>query len=58
MVTRFISNIPFQVQRTTRFIEPLVEERFEQMDKFGEAWENPPVRDLVTTWIFVLIKTE
>ena len=58
MVTRFISDIPSQVQQTTRFIEPLVKERFGQMDKLGEAWENPPVRDLITIWIFLLMKCE
>jgi hypothetical protein len=49
-----ISNISSQVQQTTRFIEPLVKERFEQIDKLGEAWENPPVRDLVTIWTISL----
>jgi hypothetical protein len=28
-----------------RFIEPMVNERFEKMDELGEAWEDPPVRD-------------
>jgi len=42
IVARLISNIPFQVQQTMRFIEPMVKERFEKMDKLGESWEDPP----------------
>jgi len=42
IIARMFSNIPSQVRQTMRFIEPMVNERFEKMDELGEAWEDPP----------------
>jgi hypothetical protein len=39
-----------------RFIEPMVKERFEKMDKLGEAWEDPPVRDPVPISVLSFMK--
>ena len=45
IIARIMSNVPSQVQQTMQLIEPMVNERFEKMDKLGKAWEDPPVRD-------------
>ena len=41
-----------------RFIEPMVKERFEKMDKLGSAWEDRPVRDPVPIYILLFMEEE
>jgi hypothetical protein len=43
-----LSNLPYQIRQEIEFIRPMVEERFANMEEFGEDWDNKPVRQTVS----------
>ena len=38
-----LSNLPSQIQQEIEFIRPMVDERFEKMEEYGEDWDDKPV---------------
>jgi cytochrome P450 len=42
IVSRILSNLPFQIQQETEYIRPMVEERFAKMEEYGDDWDDKP----------------
>ena len=52
-----ISNLSSQIQQEIEFIRPIVEERFEKIEEYGEDWDDKPVCQTIVyvisliTWV-------
>ena len=50
-----ISNLSSQIQQEIEFIRPIVEERFEKIEEYGEDWDDKPVCQTIV-YVISLIK--
>ena len=52
-----ISNLSSQIRQEIEFIRPIVEERFEKIEEYGEDWDDKPVCQTIVyvisliTWV-------
>ena len=44
---RFLTKVPASIDQGVRHLEPLIRERYAMLDKYGDEWEDKPVRPLI-----------
>ena len=54
IVSRMLSNLPFQIQQQIELIGPMVEERFAKMEEYGDDWDDKPVCQTFKSGIFLI----
>jgi hypothetical protein len=54
IVARTLSNLPSQIQQEIEFVRPMIEERFAKMEEFGEDWDLPVRKAILTRrWLII-----
>jgi hypothetical protein len=42
LMAHILTNVPRSIKRGHKHLKPIIEERYEMMEKFGDNWEDKP----------------